>query len=133
MNESTDIEKKFYEYFKKTIECDDNCKGVDHVDHNDEKEINQLLIKLKIRGFSFSHCKKFKQRLHDEGFYSKDAIEEDIVDAEQSQIFDFFRDDLSDESLFDILTNVIFLDNNSVISFACVPIQRFESVHDDVC
>eukprot|EP01084_Bolivina_argentea_P238014 399890_1 len=70
------------------------------------KTIKDLKTQMKALGVSEKNLIKFQDEI-DEADHDIGSIKEDISDKKQSLLVDFFRDDLKDEKIWDIVKSIM--------------------------
>eukprot|EP01084_Bolivina_argentea_P227562 384322_1 len=68
--------------------------------------VDELKSLMKVMGVSVGNIEKFQDEI-DDCDHNLESIKEDMSDKEQSMLFDFFRDELEDEYIYDIVKDII--------------------------
>eukprot|EP01084_Bolivina_argentea_P068042 123824_1 len=68
--------------------------------------VDELKSVMKAMGVSEGNLEKFQDEI-DDCDYNLESIKEDISDKEQSMLFDFFRDELENEHIYDIVKDIM--------------------------
>ncbi len=66
----------------------------------------QLKKQMRLMGFSTHNMHLFQDEI-DDAEHDIESIKEDISDREQSMLLDFFRDELNDEKIFDVVKSIM--------------------------